>query len=64
MMICAEETDGQVIDPCTEETALSSNDKSKAKLVKSEEHSGASSELIDSDQGDAEVQSPMVNIRG
>lgn len=54
----------KVIDPSTEGIALSMNGKSKSKNVDSEEHSGVSSELTESDGGDIEVQSPMVNKRG
>ncbi|XP_061360849.1 condensin-1 complex subunit CAP-D2 [Gastrolobium bilobum] len=59
----SDETDGEVIDARSEETTLPSNGKSKSKLV-SEEYSGASSQLTESEQGDIEVQSPRVKTRG
>ncbi|MED6172299.1 Condensin-1 complex subunit CAP-D2 [Stylosanthes scabra] len=56
-----DETDGEVIDPSTKMTSLSSDDKSKVRPVRLEDHSGGSSELIESDQSDDEVQ---FNTRG
>ena len=60
----ADETDGEVIDPGTEGINGSINDKSKSKFVGSEESSGASSELIESDHEAIEVQSPVSKIKG
>lgn len=40
------------------------DEMSKSRLVESEEYSGTSSELTESEPGDIEVQSPNVNIRG
>ncbi|XP_020961061.1 condensin complex subunit 1 [Arachis ipaensis] len=58
-----DETDGEVIDPGTKMTASPSNDKSKGRPFRSEDHSGSSSELIESDQDDAEVSS-VVKTKG
>lgn len=44
--------------------AQSRNDVSNCKSVESDEHSGASSELTESEPGDVEVQSPTSNMRG
>lgn len=64
LLFSADEADGEVIDAGTEETnTLSLNGKSQSKPV-SEAYSGASSELIESDQGDIEVQSPCIKTRG
>ncbi|KAL2325982.1 hypothetical protein Fmac_025040 [Flemingia macrophylla] len=59
----SDETEGEVIDACTEEVTLPLNGKSESKLV-SETHSGASSDLTESEQGDFEIQSPQVKTRG
>ncbi|XP_027364340.1 condensin complex subunit 1 [Abrus precatorius] len=56
----SDETDSEVVDGSTEETAFPSNGKSKSNLDVSETFSGASSELTESDQEDMEVQSPRV----
>lgn len=63
-MFSADEADGEVIDTYSEETnTLSINVKSESKPVP-EACSSATSELIESDQVDIEVQSPMVKTRG
>ncbi|KAG5051918.1 hypothetical protein JHK87_004116 [Glycine soja] len=59
----SDETEGEVIDAYTEEATMPLNERSESKLV-SESHSGASSELTESDQGDIEtrdieIQSPQ-----
>lgn len=58
-----DETEGEVIDDRAEEATLPSNGKSESKHVP-EDHSGASSELTESDQGDIEIQSSQVKTRG
>lgn len=58
------ETDGEVIDSCVEGMTEHVNDVSKSVSSESEEHSGASSELTESEPGDVEVQSAKTNIRG
>jgi len=58
-----DETEGEVIDGCPEEATLTSNGKSESKLVP-EDHSGASGELTESDQGDIEIQSSQAKTRG
>lgn len=60
----ADEAVGEVIHPCTDGIALSVNGELKAKDVDLEESSALSSELIESDRGDVEVQSPLINKRG
>nr|KYP59857.1 Condensin complex subunit 1 [Cajanus cajan] len=60
----SDETEGEVIDDCTEEVTLPLNGKSESELVVSEAHSGASSELTELEQGDIEIQSPQVKTRG
>lgn len=63
-MSSADETDSEVIDGCADETdTLSLNGKSQSKHVP-EASSGASSELIEPDQVDIEVQSPITKMRG
>ncbi|XP_047172089.1 condensin-1 complex subunit CAP-D2 isoform X2 [Vigna umbellata] len=59
----SDETEGEVIDGRAEEATLPSNGKSESKHVP-EDHSGASSELTESDQGDIEIQSSQVKTRG
>ncbi|KAL3033698.1 hypothetical protein AAZX31_02G150300 [Glycine max] len=64
----SDETEGEVIDAYTEEATMPLNERSESKLV-SESHSGASSELTESDQGDIEtrdieIQSPQVKTKG
>jgi hypothetical protein len=59
-----DETEGEVIDPSTEGMSQPINDSSKPKSVESDEYSGASSELTESEPAENEVQSPKVNIRG
>ncbi|BBH07209.1 hypothetical protein Prudu_019079 [Prunus dulcis] len=56
--------DGEVVDPSIEGMTKSVDEMSKSRLVESEEYSGTSSELTESEPGDIEVQSPNVNIRG
>lgn len=51
-------TDGEVIDPSSGATHPL-NDVSNFKSVKSDEYSGASSELTEPEPGDVEVQSPI-----
>ncbi|GAU24201.1 hypothetical protein TSUD_23380, partial [Trifolium subterraneum] len=63
----SDEADGEVIDTCTEETNTLSingfNGKSKSKPVP-ETSSTALSELIESEEVENEVQSPVVKTRG
>ncbi|KAG4402269.1 hypothetical protein GLYMA_02G157700v4 [Glycine max] len=64
----SDETEGEIIDAYTEEATMPLNERSESKLV-SESHSGASSELTESDQGDIEtrdieIQSPQVKTKG
>lgn len=59
-----DETEGEVIDPSTEGMTQPINDSSKPKFVESDECSGASSELTESEAAENEVQSPKVNTRG
>ncbi|TKY53425.1 Condensin complex subunit 1 [Spatholobus suberectus] len=59
----SDETEGEVIDACTEEVTLPLYGKSESKL-ESEANSRASSELTELDQGDIEIQSPQVKTRG
>lgn len=68
MNFLPDETEGEVIDAYTEEATMPLNERSESKLV-SESHSGASSELTESDQGDIEtrdieIQSPQVKTKG
>jgi len=64
IVFSADEVDGEVIDTSTEGTnTLSINGKSSSKPVP-EASSSALSELIESDQVDIEVQSPMVMTTG
>lgn len=58
------ETDGEVIDSSVEGMTEHANDVSKSVSSESEEHSGASSELTESEPGDVEVQSAKTYIRG
>ncbi|XP_019431612.1 PREDICTED: condensin complex subunit 1-like [Lupinus angustifolius] len=60
----SDETDGEVVDACTEEITLSLNDKSKSNLHVLEECSGVSNELTEANLGETEVESSMVNTRG
>ncbi|CAL5207628.1 unnamed protein product [Lathyrus oleraceus] len=60
----SDEADGEVIDTCNKETnTLSINGKSKTK-PQPEASSSVLSELIEPDQENIEVQSPMVKTRG
>lgn len=64
LLFSADEAVGEVIDPSSEETnTLSVNGKSITKPVP-EASSSALTELIDPNQVDIEVQSPMVKTRG
>jgi len=63
LIFVPDETEGEVIDGCAEEATFPANGKSESKHVP-EEHSGASSELTESDQGDTEIQSSQVKTRG
>jgi hypothetical protein len=66
-LFSSDEADGEVIDTCTEEPNTLSingfNGKSKSKPVP-ETSSTALSELIEPDELENEVQSPMVKTRG
>jgi len=56
-------TEGEITNASIEDTkgSLSGNPNS---TIESEESSGASSEVIESESGDMEIQSPKVVVRG
>ncbi|CAL0299316.1 unnamed protein product [Lupinus luteus] len=60
----SDETDGEVVDACTEEITLSLNNQSKSKLHVLEECSDVSNELTEANLGDTEVESSTVNTKG
>ncbi|RVW36040.1 Condensin complex subunit 1 [Vitis vinifera] len=56
--------DGEVIDPSLKGMTQSLNDVSKSRTSKVEEYSDVSSEVIESEQGESEIQSAKVHLRG
>ncbi|KAG7962040.1 hypothetical protein I3843_09G046200 [Carya illinoinensis] len=59
-----DETEGEVFNPSTEGMTRHVNGSSNSKVMESDEYSNASSELIESEPAETEVQSAKVNIRG
>ncbi|KAG2687306.1 hypothetical protein I3760_09G045600 [Carya illinoinensis] len=59
-----DETEGEVFNPSTEGMTRHVNGSSNSKVMESDEYSNASSELIESEPAETEVQSTKVNIRG
>lgn len=57
-------TDGEAIDPSLQGMTRSVNDVSKSKPLKVEEYSDLSSEVIESEQSESEIQSAKVHRRG
>ncbi|KAG2687307.1 hypothetical protein I3760_09G045600 [Carya illinoinensis] len=56
--------EGEVFNPSTEGMTRHVNGSSNSKVMESDEYSNASSELIESEPAETEVQSTKVNIRG
>ncbi|KAG6694386.1 hypothetical protein I3842_09G045800 [Carya illinoinensis] len=56
--------EGEVFNPSTEGMTRHVNGSSNSKVMESDEYSNASSELIESEPAETEVQSAKVNIRG
>lgn len=59
-----DETDGEVYNPSTDGITQPVNGSSNPEFAESDEFSNASSELIESEPAEDEVQSAQVNIRG
>lgn len=62
--LLVDETEGEVFNPSTEGMTRHVNGSSNSKVMESDEYSNASSELIESEPAETEVQSAKVNIRG